>query len=159
MSPARAADADDAGRVGLKTLGWQLLLMMLVGLCSNAAWGWTSPGVAAVTDDAGGPLQPQLVSLSRASDAADAGRAARGAGVAAVVYDACGPFQPQLVSPARAVDADDAGRVVLENPDAGGPLQPQLASPADDAGIVGLEKTWVGCDAGGPQLVSPARGI
>ena len=95
----------------------------------------------------------------RAADADDAGCVGLSAGVAAVAYDACGPLQPQLVSPARAADADDAGRVVLENPDAGGPLQPQLASPADDAGIVGLEKTWVGCDAGGPQLVSPARGI
>ena len=37
-SPARAADADDAGRVGL------------------------SAGVAAVAHDAGGPLQPQFVS-------------------------------------------------------------------------------------------------
>ena len=58
-----AADADDAGR----TLGWQLLLMMLVGLCNHklcrrqgqlrlmmlAAWGWRSPGVAADADDAG----------------------------------------------------------------------------------------------------------
>ena len=64
VSPARAADADDAGRVGL---GWQLLHIMLVGFCKHnlcrrqgqlrlmmlAAWGWRSPGVAADADDAG----------------------------------------------------------------------------------------------------------
>ena len=44
------------------------MLMML------AAWGWRSPEVAEFTDDAGRPLQPQLVSPARASDAADAGR-------------------------------------------------------------------------------------
>ena len=46
-----AADADDAGRVGLQ----------------NA-------GVAALAYDAGGPLQPQVVSPARAAEADDAGR-------------------------------------------------------------------------------------
>ena len=46
-----AADADDAGRVGLQ----------------NA-------GVAALAYDAGGPLQPEVVSPARAAEADDAGR-------------------------------------------------------------------------------------
>ena len=72
-----------------------------------------------------------------AADAADAGRVGLSAGVPAVAYDAGGPFATTTGlcnHNSRAADADDAGRV-------------------------GLEKPWGGCDAGGPQLVFPARGI